>query len=64
MKNECLLWEKAKDLGQERGLTLSGTCPINSFCSGERCIYQAPAINFPDKIKLEKLRKELVTLKK
>jgi hypothetical protein len=59
MKDTCILWEKAKDLGQERGFTLSGTCPIDKSCKGEKCIYIAPLTRITDAIKLRELRQEL-----
>ena len=63
MKENCLLWEKAKILGQERGITLSGVCPIDAYCKGEQCIFLSIKREKTDEEKLEDLRQELKKMK-
>jgi len=45
-KNEkfeyCLLWQEARDLAMEKGLQMSLTCPMDSLCSGEKCVFIDP----------------------
>ena len=45
-KEPCLLWENAKDLAKDKGLTMRGECPVNQLCIGETCIYIAPPGEF------------------
>ena len=39
MTERCVLWEKTKDLAQERGFEMSQKCPMDSVCTGERCVF-------------------------
>ena len=64
MKEEgCLLWEQAKVLGQARGLEISGTCPVDSYCKGTQCIYLSGGRNLSNAERLTDLRNELALLK-
>ncbi len=47
MKDSCLLWEKGKTLGENRGFHLHRECPVSAVCSGEVCIYISEANEFP-----------------
>lgn len=38
----CLLWEKAKVLAQDRGLEMSPTCPVDKLCKGSECTIIRP----------------------
>jgi len=40
MKEEgCLMWEQSKTLAKERGLEMTGSCPVSSVCKGTQCVY-------------------------
>lgn len=70
MENKgCVLWEKARVLGQDRGLEMSVTCPVSGYCEGTHCIYLSEEVdNMPyideniDQM-LERLRNELKEMK-
>jgi hypothetical protein len=36
---ECLLWQQARDLGQQRGLELDPVCPLDKKCTGTTCVF-------------------------
>lgn len=37
----CLLWDRTRDLANERGFEMSVKCPMVDVCDGSRCIYLA-----------------------
>ena len=41
-KEYCLLWAEARDLAKERGLNMSEQCPMEGYCSGEKCTFIDP----------------------
>jgi len=53
----CLLWEQTKDLAKDRGFEMSDKCPMDTVCTGEKCVYLADEET--DEDKLTKLREEL-----
>ena len=73
MKDSCVLWQRAKDVAEVRGLEMSRQCPMAQVCIGERCTMMTPikltAENkdkfyiklqkHEDKVKLNALREEL-----
>jgi hypothetical protein len=38
-RENCLLWVKAAQLAREKGFIMSRNCPMDSVCSGERCVF-------------------------
>jgi hypothetical protein len=50
----CELWEKAKNLAQDRGFHMSPSCPVVQNCTGEHCVFLKT-----DEEKLDELREEL-----
>ena len=57
----CTLWEKAKNLAQERNMRMSDECPMDGICSGEKCVFLISGET--DEQKLDKLREELDVIK-
>jgi hypothetical protein len=41
-KEKCVLWERAKNLANDRGLQMSPVCPMEEICNGKRCFYINP----------------------
>ena len=73
MKDSCVLWQRAKDVAEVRGLEMSRQCPMESICEGTRCTMISPIKltaesgdkfyiklqKHEDKVKLNALREEL-----
>jgi len=38
----CKLWIEARDLAQDKGLTMSLVCPMDEVCTGEKCVFVDP----------------------
>ena len=55
----CVLWVKARDEAQKRGLDMNPMCPLVPRCSGESCIFTDKDT---DAEKLQDLREELVII--
>jgi len=56
---ECLLWERTRDLAKDRGFELHGSCPIISSCDGSHCFYLSPSGDTgPQRIEDFKTRQE------
>jgi hypothetical protein len=57
----CLLWEKARGVGEPRGLHLDRFCPMEKLCTGETCVFIEPVLRRVNRLskfygKLEKHR--------
>lgn len=58
-KDECLLWERTKDLAKDRGFELHGECPVISSCEGTTCFYISPSADTgPQQIEKFQTRQE------
>lgn len=42
MIESCILWQKAADLANERGLEMTKQCPMVKTCTGEHCVFIDP----------------------
>lgn len=62
MNQECILWERAKSLGKERGLDVEGemrNCATINLCQeGDFCIYLSHPDNGPEQIEKFQTRQE------
>jgi hypothetical protein len=47
---KCLLWTKTADLAKDHGYEMSGSCPVDATCTGERCIFLAPIKNLVSEV--------------
>lgn len=60
--DSCLLWEKAKDLAQDRGFAMTSECPLDKQCKGDCLIFNNDADRQMVRTKLTVLREELKNL--